>query len=139
MGAHKLLKMGIKQSKRSVDISSTPKKGGPEVEAKEEKIVAEVIEEKPANGEAVVTENGDAKTEINGDVKKEEEVKEEVIKEIVEEVEKEKGDGDSKETEEGVEKSDEKPEEKKKESKATNLRKKLSFKKSFSFLRKKAA
>merc|ERR1712059_238883 len=119
MGAHKLLKMGIKQSKRSVDISSTPKKGGPEVEAKEEKIVAEVIEEKPANGEAVVTENGDAKTEINGDVKKE------VIKEIVEEVEKEKGDGDSKETEEGVEKSDEKPEEKKKESKATNLRKKL--------------
>ena len=58
-----------------------------------------------------------------------EEVKEEDKEEKVEEGEKEKGEGDSKETEE-VEK---------KESKATNLRKKLSFKKSFSFLRKKAA
>ena len=45
----------------------------------------------------------------------------------------EKGEGDSKETE------DENKEEKKKDSRATNIRKKLSFKKSFSFLRKKAA
>merc|ERR1712130_765076 len=129
---------GIKQSKRSVDISSTPKKGDAPV--KEEKIVTEVTDEKPVNGEAVVTENGDVNTEVNGDVKKEELVTEEPIKEVAEEDgEKEKGDGDAKETEEGVEKTDEQPEEKKKESKATNLRKKLSFKKSFSFLRKKAA
>jgi len=54
--------------------------------------------------------------------------------------EKEKGDGDSNETEKGEEKNDDsKVEEKKKESKTTNLRKKISFKKSFSFLRKKAA
>ena len=69
------------------------------------------------------------------DLKKEvEEVKEEKEKEEVKEGEEgEKGEGDSKETE------DENKEEKKKDSRATNIRKKLSFKKSFSFLRKKAA
>merc|ERR1712013_449674 len=130
-------KMGIKQSKRSVDITSTPKKDGvPAV--KDEKIVAEVIDEKPtANGDAKV-ENGEVKTsETNGDVQKEDLKDESVIKEEVTEddTEKEKGEGDSKETEEGADKV----EEKKKESKTTNLRKKLSFKKSFGFLRKKAA
>merc|ERR1712128_166670 len=117
--------MGVKHSKRSVEISSTPKKGEPELKNKEEK-VAEVTEEKPVNGEVIVTENGDAKTETNGDVVKEDVIKEEPIKEVAEdEGDKEKGDGDSKETEEGVEKSDDsKVEEKKKESKTTNLRKK---------------
>ena len=51
----------------------------------------------------------------------------------------EKGEGDSKETEAENKDADTSKEEKKKDSKATNLRKKLSFKKSFSFLRKKAA
>lgn len=105
----------------------------------DEKIIAEITDEKPtANGDAKV-ENGEVKSEeLNGDVKKEEPIKDDsVIKEEAAEddTEKEKGEGDSKETEEGADKV----EEKKKDSKATNLRKKLSFKKSFSFLRKKAA
>merc|ERR1712013_478894 len=102
-------KMGIKQSKRSVDITSTPKKDGvPAVE--DEKIVAEVIDEKPtANGDAKV-ENGEVKTsETNGDVPKEDLKDESVIKEEVteEETEKEKGEGESKETEEGADKVEE--------------------------------
>merc|ERR1711902_252106 len=102
---------GNVKSKRTLDISSTPKKDG--VAVKEEK----VVDEKATNGDIPKIEaNGDVK-ETNGDVKKEEE----------------KGEGDSKETEEGVEK-----EEVKKESKITNLKKRMSFKKSFSFLKKKA-
>merc|ERR1712111_210496 len=106
--------MGNVKSKRTLDMGSTPKKDG--VAIKEEKVVDEKA--------------------TNGDVKKEE-VKEEVVEEKKEDTEEEKkeeekGEGDSKETEEGVEK-----EEKKKESKVTNLRKKMSFKKSFSFLKKK--
>merc|ERR1712045_981373 len=102
-------------SKRSVEISSTPKKGVvADITAKDETNV--VIEEKLGNGDAKV-----------------EDTKEE-IKEIIKEGGEEKGEGDSKETET----DDKTEEEKKKESKATNIKKKLSFKKSFSFLRKKA-
>merc|ERR1712130_581072 len=103
----------------------TPKKGG-DTPAKDA-VVADVT----GNGDVTKVENGDVKPEVtNGDVVKTDVKEEEVKEEVVEEAEKEKGEGDSKETEENPEK---------KESKATNLRKKLSFKKSFSFLRKKAA
>lgn len=73
--------MGVKQSKRSVDISSTPQKGaaGDAVvngKAKEDETKAEtVIDEKPTNGEV---------KETNGEVKKTEEVKEEVKEEETE-------------------------------------------------------
>merc|ERR1712080_407947 len=70
-----IIKMGIKQSKRSVDITSTPKKGGDAaVIAKDEKAPLAKVEEKiAANGDA--TEKVEEKP-TNGDVKKEDEVKE---------------------------------------------------------------
>jgi len=65
--------MGNVKSKRTLDISSTPKKDG--VAVKEEK----VVDEKATNGDIPKIENGDVK-ETNGDLKKEE-VKEEVVEE----------------------------------------------------------
>merc|ERR1719220_1474612 len=88
--SQQISEMGIKQSKRTVDISSTPKKGG-DTPAKDA-VVAEVT----GNGDVAKVENGDVKPEVtNGDV-----VKKDVKEEVVEEAEKEKGEGDLKETEE---------------------------------------
>ena len=75
----------------------------------------------------------DSIEDLKKDVEEVKEEKEKEKEEVKEGEEGEKGEGDSKETE------DENKEEKKKDSRATNIRKKLSFKKSFSFLRKKAA
>jgi len=117
--------MGNITSKRSVEISSTPKKGVvADITAKDETNV--VIEEKLGNGDAKVE---DTKEEIKEIIK--EETKEETKEEDTKDGGEEKGEGDSKETET----DDKTEEEKKKESKATNIKKKLSFKKSFSFLK----
>ena len=63
--------MGVKQSKQSVDISSTPKKAGPEGDINNGKTAAEVkeVEATKVNGvEGEVKANGEA-TPANGDAK----------------------------------------------------------------------
>ena len=61
--------MGVKASKQSVNISSTPKKAGlaeANGKAVDDKVVVEKVEDKPTNGEvkAVEDTNGDAKKEV---------------------------------------------------------------------------
>ena len=84
--------MGVKQSKRSVDISSTPQKPGIEANGKTvepEKLdngdTAKDIKEVVQNGEAA-TENGNA---VNGDAKKDTETAEAETKPEAEEDKKE--------------------------------------------------
>ena len=90
--------MGVKQSKQSVDISSTPKKAGPEGDVNNGKSPAEVKEveatkvngeaptngEAPANGEAVKAEGETAaedKKEVEAPEAEAEEAKEGEAKE----------------------------------------------------------
>ena len=89
--------MGVKQSKRSVDISSTPAKGEPTVPTNGKITAAEdgdkVVDEK-------ITANGDAveKTETNGEVKNGD-----AVKENGEEKKAEDGENAANETKEGEE------------------------------------
>lgn len=89
--------MGVKQSKRSVDITSTPKKAGADGDV-ETKPVDEKVQvngdatEKVANGDATAT-NGDAtKVDEKADEKKEEVVEEKEAEKEKEEESKEDGD-----------------------------------------------
>ena len=65
--------MGVKGSKQSVDISSTPKKAGPDGDLNGKAVEPKIIEDTKINGDAEKPVNGDA----NGEVKADEEVKKE--------------------------------------------------------------
>ena len=105
--------MGVKQSKRSVDITSTPAKDGVVTNGKDaikengEKI-EDVTKTVTANGDSVAV-NGDAPKDTNGDVMKEEtneeDKKEEEKKEDSNEAEEKEGEAaeEEKKEEEGAE------------------------------------
>ena len=90
--------MGVKQSKQSVDISSTPKKGaGPDGDINNGKTAAEVKEVEATKVNGAVEANGEA-TPANGEAKTED-------KKEVEAAAEEKKEGEAE-----AEKTEEKPE-----------------------------
>ena len=97
--------MGVKQSKRSVDITSTPAADGVAVNGKEvvingDKIIDDVTKTVTANGDSVaVTANGDA----NGEAKKEDKKEEEEEKKEEEKEEKKDEAAAEEKKEEGAE------------------------------------